>query len=165
MYLFSVSNTVLFQQLNQSGRLKIETMKLYVDRAGKVHWVPDSVGTSPAVSWTERHHWQVRGRKRLAITPASYQSCVNAMNTWSVTENVWSCMSEVSWRCDMPACSVPFSNGWSAFHDFGEVYLCSWRGKLPSLLSQCQKFIFWWRVITKHPQRLPAAGSFFFGGA
>lgn len=37
LYLFSVSNTVLFWQLNQIGRLKIETMKLCLDRAGRVH--------------------------------------------------------------------------------------------------------------------------------
>lgn len=83
-----VSNTVLVWQLNQIGTLKIETMKLYMDRAGRVPWIPDLVGTNPAVSQTEGNHWQVRGRNRLVITSVSYQSCVNAVNTWSVTGNV-----------------------------------------------------------------------------
>lgn len=49
-YLFAVSNAVLFWQLDQVGsRLKTETMKLYVGRAGRVYRIPDSVGTNPAV--------------------------------------------------------------------------------------------------------------------
>jgi len=77
----------------------MESMKLRVDRAGRVHWTPDLAGTNPAASRTERNRWQVRGRNRLAMTSMSCQSCVSAVNTWSVTGSVWSCMSEISWKC------------------------------------------------------------------
>lgn len=80
VFVFSFKYCLLWQ-LNQIERLKIETMKLCMDRAGRIHWVPDLVGTNAAVSQTERNHWQVRASKRLAIASTSYQSCVNAMNT------------------------------------------------------------------------------------
>lgn len=45
-----VSNTVLLCQLHEIGKCKIEGMKLYMDRARRICWIPGLVGTDPARS-------------------------------------------------------------------------------------------------------------------